>query len=816
MKIFPQAFEGLARYRQFITYMLVPSLDKPGATAKIPVNPFTLGPINPLDPANWMDAQTAIQQVAACPADIGVGFVFTQYDPFFFLDIDKCLLPDGHWSPLAQTLMDAFKGAAFEVSQSGKGLHIIGSGMCPPHACKNKSAGLELYTQSRFVALTGEYTEGSVETPMTPQLKWLVEQYFSRPEREGSTEWTFAPVPEWHGPTDDDVLIAKASSAVGGSVVFGGKASFSDLFEARADALARAFPDPGGARAYDESSADMALAHHLAFWTGKNCERIKHIMLRSALVRGKWDREDYLIRTITGACASQNDVYNTNYRPGGSLVAALPVTAEARPGAVPSLLPASLTGALPATTEPGSATATSGMQFMPAHEQQDYFKGCVYIRNTHRILVPDGSMLKPEVFHSMYAGFSFALDATNSKTTPNAWKAFIESQAYKFPKANRHVFRPELPPLKIFAEEGETVVNSYVPVETPRRVGNPGPLLDLLAKLLPTLRDQQILLSYMAACVQYPGVKFQWCPILQGCEGNGKTTLARCVAFAVGRRYSHWPNILDVANKFNGWIAEKLFIGLEEIYTVDKQELLTALYPMITNDVLEIQMKGGEKYVGDNRANFFLTTNHEDAVKVTVDTRRWCFFQTAQQCKADKERYGMGGSYFPHLYRWLNAEGFEIVNDFLRTYPIIDEFNPAGMCVEAPPTSSFARVSDMSAGRIEQEVMEAVALEMQGFRRGWMSSYALDKFLRERQLAKFIPNTRRRKFLQSLGYDYHPILEAGRCPLPIVQEGNLRPVLYCRIDAVPYAHDATDCRNKYLQDQGYENLIQTYPIGAKA
>lgn len=820
MKEFPPAFDGLARYRQFITYMLVPSLSKPGAADKVPVSPVTLHAVSPMDPANWMDKDTAMAEIAKSPVTLGLGFVFTMHDPFFFLDIDKCLI-DEHWSPLADQLMDVFKGAAFEVSQSGKGLHIIGSGACPPHGCKNKTYGIELYTESRFVALTGDYTEGHVDFNCASQLKWLVNTYFGKPDIDESTEWTHQPVPEWNGPQDDDVLINKMCAQQQTAMqVFGGKASFEALFNADVDALAVAYPDAN--RPYDESSADMALASHLAFWTGKNHERMKNIMLRSKLVRGKWDREDYMRSTIMNACAMCTQVYSMSFNKGG--IVPPPIMAEARSGGQVALLPAELTQVPGGSTQvalPGSgvqppatqeATAvTPGVQYMPAALQPEYFRGCVYVRDQHKILVPDGTLLKPDQFRAMYAGYSFAKDLSNSKVTTSAWEAFIESQAFKFPKVSRHVFRPELPPLKIFSEEGETVVNSYVPIETPRRIGDPGPFLDLVERLLPNLRDRQILMSYMAACVQYPGIKFQWCPILQGTEGNGKSTLSRAVAFAVGKRYSHFPNATDIANKFNGWISEKLFIGVEEIYTQEKQELLSALYPMITNDQIEIQMKGGEKFTGDNRANFMMNTNHQDAVKVSADTRRWCMFYTAQQTAADKARYGMGGSYFPQLYRWLKYDGgYEIINEYLHTYPIQDDFNPAGVCVEAPRTTAFLKASEISTGRIEQEVIEAINMNMQGFRGHWVSSYALDRFLRERQLAKFVPMGKRRELMVAIGYDYHPRLEAvgGRSPLGIMAEGNTRPILYSRVDSPPFARDPIEARNKYVSDQGYEQPNQ--------
>ena len=52
---------------------------------------------------------------------------------------------------------------------------------------------------------------------------------------------------------------------------------------------------------YDASAADQALAYRLHYYTGGNCERVRELMMMSGLRRDKWDREDYLPRTILSA-----------------------------------------------------------------------------------------------------------------------------------------------------------------------------------------------------------------------------------------------------------------------------------------------------------------------------------------------------------------------------------------------------------------------------------------------------------------------------------------------------------------------------------
>jgi len=795
MEKLPPALEGLGRYRQFVVYMLVPSLTYPGATDKIPVHPTQMWSINPHDPDNWLSADEALRASAALPIDSGIGFVFTQNDPYWFLDIDKCLQADNQWSPLSRQLMEYFKGAAVEVSQSGRGLHIIGSGVSPEHRCKNKTHGLEFYTESRFVALTGRHTTGSVDCAMTHKLGWLVDTYFpaNTPGVGDTMDWTYAPTSEWNGPLDDDVLLNKAMSTMSAMAGFGHKAPFAALFNADEDVLSRCYPDSSGKpRAYDASSADMALAAHLAFWTGKDCNRIERLMLRSKLVRDKWDREDYRQRTILNACKMTTSVYSVDYRAGGTVP---PPVQAVQQGTVADAVP-------PALKEVAEKT---GSQFMPASLQPEFFRGCVYVRNIHRVLVPNGDLLKPEQFKATYSGFVFALDTQGSKTTKNAWEAFIDSQAFKFPKVHRHVFRPELPPLKIFQEDGDTVVNSYVPLETRQVAGDPAPFLDLLQRMIPREKDRKILLSYMAAIVQYPGVKFRWCPVIQGAEGNGKTTLLDCVRYAVGARYSHFPNATDLTNKFNSWLAEKLFIGINEIYVGDHKDMRDTLYPLISDEGVEIQRKGADKEWCDNRVNFMMTTNFREAVRVTKDTRRWWLVFTAQQCKEDILRHGMGGSYFPHLHRWLRKDGFAIVNHYLHNYKIDDEYNPAGLCTVAPGSSEAEQAEIVATGQIEQEVLESIELGLPGFRGGWVSSVRLDTLLKDRRFDRLMPRNKRREMMRSLGYDWHPaLLETnGRINQPIMAENNSKPVLFAKVDNPPFAQTPDAARERYMIDQGY-------------
>lgn len=771
---------ALMPYCQWVLWVAAPSKTRPGKTDKIPIDPRTGRYAGHNDPAIRMTGAEALAALPAARAT-GVGFVFTREVPFFCIDVDNAL-HDGVWSPVAQTLCNWLSTCFIEVSYSGKGLHIIGT--TQPFECgeENKTYKLDLYGQSagHFIALTGHHAQGDASrlVDLSPLIAWP--GWSSRPVA-GSlpTEWTACPSSDWSGPADDEELIRRMlASKPSAASVLGSRATVQELWAADSAALSRCYPDNHG-REFNWSDADAALCSHLAFWAGKDCERMDRLFRVSGLMRDKWERPDYMQSTILKAVAWCKNVYSQPAPESSS------------------------------TSVAGGITGTSPL--CSISEQPEYFKDCVYVADRHRVWVPDGRMLKPEVFKIQYGSRQFMMDAQGNKTSDDAFKCFTQSQAIKFPKAATTCFRPELPAGVIFEEENRLVVNTYRPIATPRISGDPSPFTDLLARMLPNERDRSILLSYLAAMVQNPGVKFQWWPVIQGVQGNGKSAIIRCMEFAIGRRYSHLPNVESMAktgNQFNAWIEGKLFVGIEEIYVNDRRDFLEAFKATVTNDRLTMEGKGVDQVMGDNRANGIMCTNHKDGVPIGTDNRRYAIFYTAQQSVEDKQRDGMTGAYFPDLYDWFNGRGgycrlgvnygYAVVNDWLRNYTPATEFNPARLCQEAPHTSSTVEAVRLSLGIVEQEAMEAHESGLYGFCGDWISSTHLNRWLTTNGLDKRMPRNKRRGMLQSLGYERHEGLPDGRVHNPLTDGGFTdRPTLYCRRGSASMRLRGTDIVEQY-------------------
>jgi hypothetical protein len=773
MLILPPPLLPLAEYDQFVTWIAVPHPETPGKFNKFPTDWRTGHVINAQDPQYWTSAACALAVASGQDRGhgSGAGFVFTPNDPFFFQDVDGALEADGQWSGVAQDLCNRLNGAAVEISHSGRGLHVFGRCSKPVvHACKNIPLGLELYTEARFCALTGTSAIGDASLDCSASLAGVVAQYFVPTATGDWAGWTTEPVPEWSGPDDDTELLRRmqVSGQRSAAAVFGGQGAltFNDLWTRNEDAIRQRWPTGW-------SDADMALANHLAFWTGKNCERMERLMRASALVRDKWDaHRTYLADTILKACAYVGKVAQDKAKPD-------PVT-------VPPPAPEVLAAAAEAT---GRQLRAPNTEYMGPQDQLTRFAGCYFLTEPAMIFsLPENGVFKKTSFDVVHGGHLFVMDPLGQKTTDSAWDAFTLSRVNKPVIVADMCFRPELAPGAIAAAGDKRLVNSYVPHVPAMTPGDVSKFTGFLAKLLPDAHDRAILLNYMASLTQNPGRKFQWWPVLQGIQGNGKTWLLSVLTYCMGEQYTHLPNALAMARegiKFNSWIYRKLFIGVEEVKVSGKWDFLEEFKAVITNARMGMEPKGVDQVTRDNRANGMLCTNHKEGVPITARERRYALFFTAQQHLSDLARDGMDGNYFPDLYDWFegrgeyeaSGRGAAAICHYLTTFPIDAALDPAGACHRAPTTTSTADAIELSLGRVEQEIRDAIEEGRPGFAGGWVSSFFMDEMIERLRVA--VPRSKRRALMQDLGYDWHPALKDGRVN-DVIMPDNRKPKLFVR------------------------------------
>lgn len=606
---------------------------------------------------------TAARDSITVPDGCALGYWLRAESGLFFLDLDECVDPatgnlDATSARIAAPFVQA--GCFFEASSSGRGAHIIGryTGELPSHSNKRpKVHTYEFYTRDRGIALNLDRATGDATVDATGALLAMLPEVF--PPR-ASIQLSL-PVgerrPEWRGPDDDDELIRRALGAQGSAAArLGGKATFADLWNGRVE---------------KNNESDMALASHLAFWTGCDVERIERLMLRSGLVREKWRSHRTYLRdiTITHACATTGNVYQEperrdvlaaavgtpgdtdwhsvtrdaitrvnnagtfeeltdNILPGLGQLGLPHIHAERVVSALKerfSIFNVSMPiGRLRALVTPPVVTGTT------SDTPPDWFAGFCYIKRNDKFFNTNtGSEFTAEGFRTEYARFMpFRQNGTREDPVQYA------RERWGIVTVDDTMYHPQQE--QFFRHAGRDYCNLFNPNTLPA-LAEPSPQASMCIQafqhhlyLLCGQRDWLyiLLLQWLAHNVQRPGHKIRWSPLIKGVPGDGKSIIGDLMFAAMGDANVKITSPSNVSNKggFTDWATGKALNIVEEIRLEGKEKhaLYNAMKLFIGDTRTDLNRKG--RAAGDtmpNVTNHAAMSNYGDAVPVDDKERRW-------------------------------------------------------------------------------------------------------------------------------------------------------------------------------------------------
>jgi hypothetical protein len=249
----------------------VPLDPKSGSNAKVNSDPE--------DPKKARDTWGAVGEAISFAEREGlggVGFVFSEDDPYCGVDLDDCRDPEtGNIAEWAQEIIDDLDSYT-EISPSGTGVHVIVRGVLPRSGKRGK---IEMYDSGRYFTVTGEHLEGPPRTvePAQQALLELHRKTFGDPDITGSPAAALEEdnqIPRAIRKLDDDQILRKIQRSQHNlrfaRLYYGGDTSMH-----------------GG----DDSDADLALCGALAYWSGGDRERMDRMFRKSSLMRPKWDQD---------------------------------------------------------------------------------------------------------------------------------------------------------------------------------------------------------------------------------------------------------------------------------------------------------------------------------------------------------------------------------------------------------------------------------------------------------------------------------------------------------------------------------------------
>lgn len=608
-----QAMAPLGRNQRWINWTLEPDPKRPEKPRKVPRSPLTGGMVGATDQSAWSTYEVA--HAAAVARGYGLGYVFHEGDGLFFIDLDNCWDADtGQWNPVAQGLIDMWKGhAAVEVSQSGKGLHIIGhASSIPPHGCKNVILGLELYHTDRFMAFTDRQSFGSIDADMSQILDAVIRVYFPKPtSNRDVVDWC----DEGDGAEADDTklldIMLRSGLHTAAAAFKDNHVPFKSLWHAEAEVLAKAFPCQNGYDPFDRSHADSALACHLVYWCGGNFERVRAFMLRSALVRDKWeDRPDYLETTILKAAS----------------VVKNRATPRQRVQRMPDTERRDRQRELNRAIGEGSQTVPTA-QILTLEEM---LKRYVFIKGGSQV----ADLLRPQVvlpwpeFKNAMAGSAHAVpkEDGSSKMVPCAplWLKHPDRM-----DAETLTFRAGADLMTVAPEHGTSALNLWSPPARDEAPHDWRARADLFVGHIQWLWGEHAnaFLDWLAHIEQDPGKlpHFGWVHIARW-HGTGRNWVSSVLArLWRGNVAASFDLIGALEGKFNGQLSRTLLAIVDEINEggTNSWRHAQSLRQMVTAETRQINPKYGRQHVEYNSTRWLLFSNHTAAIPLGPEDRRF-------------------------------------------------------------------------------------------------------------------------------------------------------------------------------------------------
>lgn len=690
------------------------------------------------------------EHVEACIAALPkghyqMGYWLSEGSGLFFIDLDECVT-DGKLDADASRIAAPFiaAGCMIEASSSGRGAHIIGSytGTLPPHSNKRpKVHKYEFYIKQRGIALSLHTAQGDSSVDATAQLLQLLPDVF--PPRNESQE--LLPVgerrPEWSGPEDDDELIRRALAAQGSVAArMGGKVTFAALWA-------------GSVEKNNES--DMALAAHLAFWTGCDMERMKRLMWRSGLVRDKWtSHRTYLDLTCNQACATTSNVYKEPVRQDMVGATSGVDWSETVEDAIKIVNGAQthkelLEDVLPQLQQHQWPEAYGERVAQTLWKKLDWFNGKLPINKVRQLLKPPvvmeangsappdwfapfcyikrndrfynhitGSEYTPESFRTEYARF-MPMKGNGTREDPVQWAR----DRWNVVTIDDVWYRPDVVDT-YFNYAGLQFVNKYRPSLLPVAVP---PSEDAKAAIqafqlhlygLCSNRDDlyRQVLMWLAYNVQKPGHKIRWSPLFKGVGGDGKSIIGDLMFAAMGETNVRITSPATLSNNggFTDWATGFAVNIIEEIKLegVDRRKLYNAMKILVGDRRIELNKKGRASTDGAivNITNHLAFTNYGDAVPLDKDDRRFCVIFTPHTSIAEAvTAKGLAGvDDLVRHFKWLGTSMRSEAGAWRGWLLSLDtsSFDPDGRAPETPERTAMILASSDSIDQIVMDIID--------------------------------------------------------------------------------------------------------------
>ncbi len=245
-----------------------------------------------------------------------------------------------------------------------------------------------------------------------------------------------------------------------------------------------------------------------------------------------------------------------------------------------------------------------------------------------------------------------------------------------------------------------------------------GPFEAFLETMFPREEERDMLVNWLAWCLQNEGEKPGWAPFLySSTKGSGKSTLASICAKLFGVENSSTENnVSKLVSRFNAPVLENKFVICEELQIPPGSDKANAVKTFITERHTMTEHKGHDVQLVEQVCAFMFTTNHIPLWLERGDRRFYVV-----EIDHDGHRFGPRGDAFAALV----AETLEYLEDprnlamlynALMRYRLPKDFSALSLDVQGSSTHVMKTIQsaswDLNVELFEDELnrMELVAI----------------------------------------------------------------------------------------------------------
>ena len=207
--------------------------------------------------------------------------------------------------------------------------------------------------------------------------------------------------------------------------------------------------------------------------------------------------------------------------------------------------------------------------------------------------------------------------------------------------------------------------------------------------------NSQYVFKWLANIVQRPGYKSGVALVVVGGQGTGKSTIfEEIMRSIIGQRYFGQTNNPenDLFSRFGYLRNSKVLVVIDDFNVGSIKMNADPFKSYITGGTVPYECKGKMTIELLNCANYVLTTNKHDPVKLDDDDRRYAVIEASKEFKGNHE-------YFNDFYNYLADSGnIRAIYEFLKAVDI----SGTNFQAERPITDLYKEIKSLS---IDKELM---------------------------------------------------------------------------------------------------------------